>query len=112
MADRCTPLFRGRGRGLRGGGGRPVPAFELAAMERLVGGFKLLHLAFQFPDAAPRLGQFRVALLQLHLVLGLQSGRRLIPIPNPFGGQPLKVRAPVPMGADKLGRQFREARHG
>jgi hypothetical protein len=67
MAHRGPALFRGRG--------RRVPSFELAAMKRLVGGLKFLHLGFQFPDAALRLGQLRVELLQLRLVLALQSGR-------------------------------------
>ena len=63
MAHRRTPLFRGRGRRV-GLIRRPrVPAFELAAMERLVGGLELLHLGFQFPVAAVGLGQLRVELL-------------------------------------------------
>jgi hypothetical protein len=87
-------------------------SLELAAMERLVLRLELLDFPFQFPETTFSLIVLLVEFPQLILVVIFQSGRLLITMPDPPGGQALQMRAPMPVRAGKFPVQFGEAGHG
>ena len=61
----------------------------------------------------PFLIQFLVELLELVFVLALGAANILLILAeDPAGGQPLQIRAAVPVGAAEIGWQISELRHG
>ena len=97
----------------RGGVGRSGrgAAFKLAAVERLVLSLQLLDCLFQFLDAAVRLVQLLLAVLDLLLIAFFQSRGGLIPAQDQAGGQATQRRAGMPVRADPSSIQRGESAH-
>src|SRR5712691_11279300 len=94
-----------------GGGHRSFAAFELAAVQGIELGLKLLILSLQLEIVRVGLVQLLVEFLELVFVLALHCATLLIAIPNPLRGQAFQIGTAIPVRADERLIQLAEAGH-
>src|SRR6266576_3544369 len=93
-------------------GGRSFASFELAAVQGLELGLKLLVFEFYLLGVSALLIQLLVEFFQLIFVVAFGATDLLIPMKDPAGGQSFQIRAPIPVRTAKVVGQVLKFGHG